>query len=164
MKTSLFLRTLLVTTIVSAAGLAGGCTPMTANRGNLLEDFQMQEVKPGLDTRDDVIRKIGSPTTIAPFDDKTWYYLGQKKEKRGILDSQVVQERIVVVTFGEDGFVNAVKERRDGREDVPIVERKTPTSGNEMTVLQQMLGNLGRFNKGSAEGNAATTASGGKNR
>lgn len=133
------------------------CTPVTANRGNLLDDYQMKEIVPGQDTRDEVIRKIGSPTTISPFDDNTWYYLGQKTEKTGVFDPKVTQERIVVVSFGQDGFVNSIKERKDGREDVPIVERTTPTSGNDFTFVQQMLGNLGKFNKQDTT-NAATTA------
>lgn len=132
------------------------CTPMVANRGNLLEDYQMKEIQPGVDSRDEVVRKLGSPTTIAPFDDNTWYYLGQKTSKSGILDAKVTAERIVVVTFNaQDGLVDRVVERRDGREDIPLVQRKTPTTGNEFTVLQQMLGNLGKFNK-EAESAAAT--------
>ena len=133
------------------------CTPVTANRGNLLEDYQMKEIVSGQDTKDDVIRKIGSPTAISPFNDNTWYYMGQITEKRGIFDAKVVKERIVVVNFGQDGIVTAVNERRDGREDVPLVKRETPTSGNEMTFVQQMLGNLGKFNKQDTT-NAATTA------
>ena len=132
---------------------------MTANRGNLLEDFQMKEVVAGTDTKQDVVQKLGSPTTIAPFDDNTWYYLGQKTEKRGVFDPVVTQEKIVVVKFGADGLVDSLAERREGREDVVIVDRKTPTSGNDFTVLEQMLGNLGKFN--TPEGSAATTGTGG---
>ena len=139
--------------------LATACTPMTASRGNLLDDFQMKEVQPGVDTRDEVVRKIGSPTTIAPFDDNTWYYIGQKTSKSGIMDAKVTEERIVVVTFAADGLVNNIVERKDGREDIPITQNQTPTTGNDFTFMQQMMGNLGKFNK--AGGNAATTAGGG---
>lgn len=142
--------------------LITACTPMTATRGNILDDYQMKELQPGLDTRDDVVRKIGSPTTIAPFDDKTWYYIGQKTAKKGIMDAKVTEERIVAVVFAEDGMVDKVLERKDGREDIPLVQRKTPTTGNEFTVMQQLLGNLGKFNNQST--NAATTAGGGVNR
>lgn len=143
-----------------SALLVSACTPVSANRGNLLEDYQMKEIVAGQDTRDDVIRKVGSPTTIAPFDDNTWYYLGQKTEKRGIFDPQITEEKIVVVTFGTDGMVNTVTERRDGREDVPVVARTTPTSGNEVTFVQQMLGNLGKFNKQTSTNSALTAGTG----
>jgi outer membrane protein assembly factor BamE (lipoprotein component of BamABCDE complex) len=91
-------------------------------------------------------RKIGSPTTVAPFDDNTWYYIGQKTEKRGILDEDVIEEKIVVVTFNQQGQLIEVKQAENEHEDIPYVRRKTPTSGNEVTVLQQLMGNLGKFN------------------
>ncbi len=146
---------------LTALLLLSACTPMTANRGNMLDDYQMKELEPGVDTRDEVVRKIGSPTTVAPFDDNTWYYIGQKTSKRGILDPEITEERIVAVTFAADGMLDKVVERKDGREDIPITQRKTPTTGNEFTFMQQMLGNLGKFNK--QDGNAAATA-GGMNR
>lgn len=152
------IATLFVILSLTITATITACAPVTANRGNLLEDYQMQEVKPGLDTRDDVIRKIGSPTTTSPFDNNIWYYMGQQTEKRGILDTKVINERIVMVTFGADGLVDSVKERKEGREDVPVVKRETKTSGNEMTILQQMLGNLGKFNK--PAGSATDTAGG----
>ena len=137
------------------------CTPTVETRGNLLETYQVQEIVPGRDTRDDVVNKIGSPTTVAPFDNNTWYYMGSRTAKTAMLDPKITREKIIVVTFANDGYVDKITERRDGRDDVPIVSRTTPTSGNEMTFVQQMLGNLGRFN--APKGSATTTATGGGN-
>lgn len=137
------------------------CTPITANRGNFLDDYQMKEILPGVDAKDDVIRKIGSPTTVSPFNDKVWFYLGQKTEKKGILDPKIIDERIVEVTFADDGLVQTIKERKDGRKDVPLVGRTTPSSGNDYTFIQQMLGNLGKYNKADTS-SAADTGGGGR--
>jgi outer membrane protein assembly factor BamE (lipoprotein component of BamABCDE complex) len=115
-------------------------------RGNMVETMQLEQVVPGESSRSDVLKIMGSPTTIAPFDDNTWYYIGQETAKHGILDPEVVEERIVVVTFAEDGLVDIVRENADGRVDVPIAADKTPTHGNDITFMQQFLGNLGRFN------------------
>lgn len=147
---------------LTALVLLSACTPVVETHGNMLEDYQMKEILPGLDGKEDVVRKIGSPTTIATFDDNTWYYMGQKTAQKGILDAKVEKERIVVVRFGADGKVDSVNERKDGREEFPIVQRTTPASGNELTFIQQMLGNVGKFNKNTQE-SAATTA-GGMNR
>ncbi len=158
------MKTLILTTALSSVLLFTACTPVVATRGNLLEDYQMKEVLVGVDGKDDVVRKIGSPTTIAPFDENTWYYMGQKTEKKGILDPKVTQEKIVVVKFnGTDGKVASLDERTGARENIPVVQNTTPVSGNEYTFMQQMLGNLGKFNKNEKE-NAATTAGGGINR
>lgn len=130
-----------------AATLLSGCTPTSTVRGNMVQDYQLSEVVAGQDSRTDVLRKLGSPTTKAPFDENVWYYLGQETEKKGILDPKVKEERIVVVFFDEEGVVQDVKDIDNERVDLPYVRNKTPTSGNEVTVLQQLLGNLGKFNR-----------------
>lgn len=123
-----------------------GCTPTVANRGNLLEDDQISKVKTGFHTRSDVLRFMGSPTTTAPFDDKIWYYIGQETEKKGILDPKVTKERIVVVEFDDQGVVQKIADAESERLDIPLSRDKTQTHGNDYTVMQQLLGNLGRFN------------------
>lgn len=128
------------------AGFIGGCTPTHSVHGNIVQDYQLTEVTAGQDTRIDVLKKLGSPTTKAPFDDNVWYYMGQKMEKRGILDAEVIEERIVAVVFDEEGTVKTIEDIDTNRIDLPYDREKTPTSGNEMTVLQQLLGNLGKFN------------------
>jgi outer membrane protein assembly factor BamE (lipoprotein component of BamABCDE complex) len=132
--------------IMAAALSTAACTPTTATRGNFLEEHQLVEVKPGVHTRSEVMRILGSPTTIAPFDPDTWYYLGQHTEKHGIFDPEIIDERVIVVTFNSEGTVESVRERQDGRMEVPISERATPTHGNDISLMQQFLGNLGRFN------------------
>ena len=94
-----------------------------------------------------MLRKFGSPTTRAPFDDNVWYYIGQETEKRGILDPEITNERIVAVVFNESGIVEDVQDIDNDRVNLPYVRRKTPTSGNEITFMQQFLGDLGKFNK-----------------
>ena len=136
-------------TAILAIGLLvfSGCSPTTANRGNLVEDFRLDEVLIGISSRSDVIRHIGSPTTQSPFDENIWYYMGQKTEKHSVFDPQVVEEKIVMVAFDNKGIVQKIEHIDNGRINVPLVERETPTSGNDFTVMQQIIGNIGRFNK-----------------
>ena len=122
------------------------CAPTVAQRGNLLEDYQIEEVKVSKSTRSEVLRALGSPTTKSTFDQNVWYYIGQETHKKGILDPKVEKERIVVVAFNEEGYVDAIEEIDRKRLNIPYVREKTPTHGNETTAVQQFLGNLGKFN------------------
>ncbi len=123
------------------------CSPVTAQRGNMLEDYQISEVKVGESTQSDVLRLIGSPTTQSTFNNNVWYYIGQETQKRGILDDEVVKERIIMVAFDDKGIVREVREETGKRmNDIPYARAKTPTHGNDLTFTQQLLGNLGRFN------------------
>jgi hypothetical protein len=49
----------------------------------------------------------------------------------------------------------------DGKEVVPVA-RVTPAPGRELTFLEQLIGNLGKFNGGGGGGGAA--ASGGESK
>ena len=134
------------------------CTPTQTNRGNIVEDFRMSEVVPGVSTRQNVLKSLGSPTTTAPFDSNTWYYIGQKMEKKGVFDSTVAEERIVVAQFDDSGILQRLEEVNNDRQNIPTVERTTPTGGNEVTAIEQILGNIGKFNK---DGESAISTSGG---
>lgn len=138
--------------------LLAACTPTQMTHGNIVEDYRMAEIVPGVSTRTNVLKSLGSPTTTAPFDDTVWYYIGQKMEKTGVFDPEVVEEKIVVVAFNEEGIVQTIEPVDANRIDVPRVRRKTPTGGNEVTFLEQLLGNVGKFNK--ANESAASTAGG----
>ncbi len=140
------LNILYVSVFIFVALALSACTPTIATRGNIVEDFRMAEITPGVSSRTNVLKSLGSPTTKAPFDDNVWYYIGQKTEKKGIFDPKVVDEKIVVVAFNEEGIVEVMEEIDTERMDIPRVRRKTETGGNNVTVLEQLLGNVGKFN------------------
>ena len=150
------LRLLPLPLLLSTAILTA-CSPTEAIRGNIVEDYRMAEVVPGVSSRTNVLQSLGSPTTVAPFDDNVWYYIGQKTEKTGIFDPKEVDKKIVVVAFSQDGIVETIEKVDAASMNVPHVRRKTPTSGNEITVMEQLIGNVGRFNK---QSKAVDTAGG----
>ena len=155
------MKNIIITFIALIAVVAvTGCAPTKSNRGNLVEDFRLSEITPGISTRTNVLKSLGSPTTTAPFDDNIWYYIGQKMEKKGIFDPKVIDERVIVVAFNDKGIVETMEDVDSERLEVPTVRRKTHTGGNDVTVLEQLLGNVGRFNRGGTDGNAARTAGG----
>jgi len=129
-----------------AAGLSGACTPVRQTQGIFLSADQVAQVQPGA-TRADVLQTLGTPTTTAVFDDTVWYYIGQQTEKTAFLDPKVTDRKIYEVRFGGDGTVLAVQQLEGEEIDVPLASRTTPTSGHDLTFAQQLLGNIGRFNK-----------------
>ena len=130
------------------AALVVACAPTHAVRGNLVEDFRLARVSPGVSSQSDVMNAIGSPTATDPFDPNIWYYMGQKTQKKGILDPKVTEERIIRITFDpKTHLVSEIAPLQTTRNDIPIEKRVTPTSGNDVNALQQMIGNIGKFNK-----------------
>ncbi len=143
-------KSLLTACALSCLVFSAACTPTVAQRGNTLENYQVDEIVANVHTRSDVLRLLGSPTTQATFDENIWYYIGRTTEKHGIFDPEVVEERVVAVAFNEEGVVTYIGDVDGQKIDVPISDDSTPTHGNELTVMQQLLGNVGRFNPNSA--------------
>lgn len=124
----------------------GACSSRVAVRGNLPEPEQVVAVQPGESSREDVQRILGSPSTLSTFQDATWYYIGERTEQVAFFAPDVVERSVLVVTFNDAGLVDDTKlfTVEDGQE-IAMVDRTTPTEGNELTIWQQLIGNIGRF-------------------
>ena len=124
--------------------MLAACEPTVANRGNILDPEKLAEIKAGTSTREDVATKLGTPTQVSTFDDKTWYYMGRQTEQYSFLDPEVTKQKAVEIKFDDNGTVTAVDNLDlSNAQDVATVERKTPTYGNDNTFIQQLIGNLG---------------------
>src|SRR5690625_3783593 len=144
------LRSLLKAAVLCAALTAAlaACSPRVDNRGHRIDPEILAEVRPGMSTRDDVLYLLGTPSTISSFQGPVWYYIGQRTEKLAFFHPEVKERQVVEIAF--DGTDRVSDMRVIGLEEgqeVELVERETPTEGQDITILQQFLGNLGRFNK-----------------
>jgi outer membrane protein assembly factor BamE (lipoprotein component of BamABCDE complex) len=137
-----------VAALLAAAGLAG-CTPTLDQRGNLPEPDKLALIHPGATTRDEVTKILGTPSSTGIFDDKNWYYISRRTKQVAFLDPDVLDQQVYIVNFDDKGVVRGVdhKDLKDGREIEPA-PGATPAPGRELTFLEQVLGNIGRFNKG----------------
>ena len=122
------------------------CESRKNTRGNLLDPERVEDIRPGELNRDEVVEILGSPSSITPFSSDTWYYISQRTETYSFFAPKVLERQIVVVSFDKKGKVTKVDTvgLEQGREIIPVA-RKTPTHGNKLTVLEQLIGNLGRF-------------------
>lgn len=136
---------MLVLALAATIGLAA-CGGTVETRGNLPDAELIAEVEPGRDSREDVVDKLGSPSTVSTFLDRRWYYIGHKTRNVAFFKPEVVERSIFVVSFDGTGLVDdtALYTLEDGQ-IVDPVSRTTPTEGNELTILQQFFGNFGRF-------------------
>ncbi len=131
---------------------ASACAPNVATRGNLPDPDKLAEIVPGEATRDDVATLLGSPSSAATFGEEIWYYIAARIETVAFNEPEVIDQHVVAIRFSEDGLVTAIDTYgMDDARAVEIVDRVTPTSGKEVTILQQLLGNVGRFPRNDSE-------------
>jgi outer membrane protein assembly factor BamE (lipoprotein component of BamABCDE complex) len=135
---------------VALAALGAACTPIIEVRGNNPPPEQLAQVKVGASTREDVQALLGTPSNVTPFGEESWHYISAVTEREAFFEPVILERKVVTVVFDRAGMVRAIDNRglEDGKDVVPN-SRETPTAGKEMTVLQQMMGNVGRFSKDS---------------
>jgi len=119
------------------------CEPTVANRGNILDPEKLAEIKAGTSTREEVASRLGTPTEVSTFDDKTWYYVGRETEQYSFLDPQVLKQKAVEIRFNDEGVVTSVTDLDLAEaKDITPVDRETPTYGHDSTFIEQLIGNL----------------------
>lgn len=124
------------------------CAPRVHNQGNELDPERLAKVEPGKTNRDQVLEILGSPSNTSTFGSEVWYYISQRVHTTLFFRPEVDDRKVVAIAFDEDGVVSELEEvtLADGRAVRPV-ERSTPTAGHELTVLEQVFGNFGRFTK-----------------
>lgn len=156
-------RQLLAVALILAAA---GCTPTVSNHGHRLDPDLLAQITPGVTSREQVARTLGSPSSMATFNDRSWYYVSQRSERLSFYQSDVTEQDVVRIDFDANGIVTHVQ--RHGLEQAQAITpdpNKTRTLGNELTVVQQFIGNVGRFNSNpEAASQAAASAARGARR
>jgi outer membrane protein assembly factor BamE (lipoprotein component of BamABCDE complex) len=126
--------------------LIAGCAPTIQQTGNLPDPEVVKQIQDGVHTRRDVASLLGSPSVISTFQDDKWYYISQRQETTAFMAPEVVEQQVLEVRFSDEGTVQETHlYTLADAEDIAPVARETPTEGNDFGILQQLLGNIGRF-------------------
>lgn len=151
-------RSLMLVLAVSAAFATVACSPTVSRHGYQVGQvgaMAVEEVKDprdpknivaGQDTRTTVMTKLGTPSQTATFEPNIWYYVSQTVESLTYHKDKTLSREVTVITF--DKTTDMVTEVKTlGLADGKVVAfngRKTPTRGRELTIIEQLLGSVGR--------------------
>jgi len=134
--------------LLATAGAAGlsACAPIQSYSGFQTIDSDPKDVKVGTDTKSTVRGRLGSPSATSTFDNNTWFYMNQMKSRVAFQRPSIVARNVVAITFNKESeVVTGVNSYtlKDGKV-IAFNGRETPTRGRELTILEQILGNVGR--------------------
>lgn len=135
--------------LTSSLALGSACSPVIHNHGYVFEDAPIAQLQRGQMTPDQVKQLLGTPTTSSVIENQTFYYIYIRTETHTYKKPEEVDRRVLAVYFGDDGTLSDYGYY--GLENgniVAFIDRITPTSGKELSFLQQIFGNLGRFDSG----------------
>lgn len=94
-----------------------------------------------------VKRLLGTPSATSNYGKDTWYYISTEEEFIAFLKPKIKEQNILVVEFDEYQTVsNITKLNKDDAQKILVNKNTTKTFTSNETILQQLLGNVGRFN------------------
>ncbi len=129
-----------------ALALVAGCEETVHLRGNIPDPAIVKTIRPGATGKADIVRLLGSPSTVATFEKEIWYYIGGKVKTVSFFEPELLERIVLTVHFDKRGVVTGINEKDASKNlKLSLVERETPTKGKELTVIQQLIGNVGRF-------------------
>lgn len=153
-----------------AAGL-GACsmpeflTQPAQTRGNKIDPEALAQLVPGTSTRADAVALFGTPSTRAAFDDNTWIYISGVTKPVIAATNALTDQHVVMLTFDQRGVLRQIQQRgQDDSVPITMVDRATPSPGTEASFMQQLLGNIGRFNPSSSPSANGPSSGGGAGR
>ena len=121
------------------------CSPPVELRGNLPDPAAIAQVVPGKTTKVEVTRLLGSPSNISTFDTATWYYIARRSVRDALSEPQLTGQTVYVVQFDDTGVVKSFQQQDNDNTDVAMIPRTTPAPGKELSFIEQLLGNFGKF-------------------
>ncbi|WP_408868515.1 outer membrane protein assembly factor BamE [Bombella apis] len=136
--------------------MLSGCeaiSPPPIPRGALIEKLDYDQLVLNSSTQNDALSILGSPTAHATFNDNTWIYISMTKDLVPLAHPVVDKQQVLVLNFDNAGVLRKmnVLDRHDAIR-VSMAGGATPTPGTHISVLRELLGNVGRYNPMSSMG------------
>ena len=132
-------------TIVGAV-LVAACAPVVYSHGNSPNPQLLELIEPNVQDKSQVQAMLGSPSSITMFEEETWLYISSKSQQRAFFEPEELERKVIAITFNSEGKVSGVAKmlKEDGL-DIEFSTKETPTSGHSFTFMEQLFGNVGRF-------------------
>ena len=128
-------------TAVLAASLAG-CGAQIDRHGHVFMDVDLAQIQPGM-SKEQVTTALGSPDTTSSIGGDAYYYISTTQKSYAFFKPWEIDRKVVAVYFDQKGSVQQVEQY--GLKDGVIVhyaKDETPARGKDLSVLDQIFGNI----------------------
>ena len=115
------------------------------HNGNMPSPDKISQISIG-QTRQEVEKVLGSPSSISSFDGNTWIYMSSTFRKVAFFEPKELDRKILSIGFDEEGKVSKISsyDKEDGNQ-IDISEQKTPTEGHDIGFFQKYFGGVGAY-------------------
>jgi len=129
--------------VVALALPLGGCFTETFQRGYVLPDGALEQIRLGA-SQEQVLIVLGTPSTVATVSGEAFYYISQTATRAAsFMPTTITAQRVIAIYFDKDRRVQRVADygMKDGRV-FDFVSRTTPTAGSDMNFIKQLMSTI----------------------
>ena len=129
------------------------CVSQIEATGYTFDEEELVKVIPGETTKSGVFRLLGSPSFLSSLDSEIWYYTAGEYKRKAFFTPKLTKQRVVAFVFNGDVVDEIRHYDEHNAQDIAINSEKTVTEGHDLSLVNQLLGNIGRFNTKSDDHN-----------
>lgn len=122
------------------------CEPVRHTRGNIPLPSALASLEIGKTTRQDILQSFGTPSATGNFKNDVWYYMGWQTEQIAFFAPEVTDHKVHIMVFDDKNILTEHRMlTKADLQNIILNPSETPTSGVDVSVIEQLIGNLGRF-------------------
>ncbi|MFT6072649.1 MAG: outer membrane protein assembly factor BamE (lipoprotein component of BamABCDE complex) [Alphaproteobacteria bacterium] len=145
---------LLVTLFLTA------CSPIRSQHGFNNMALMRSWVKENTVLKPELQARFGPASFIDTEGEITsLYYVSFTKERFAFFKPTITERNILAVHFKDNVYQESAEYKLEDGKDIRLVSDITPIYGKKMTVIQQILSNVGRFNNVPGQGRGRSDGS-----
>jgi outer membrane protein assembly factor BamE (lipoprotein component of BamABCDE complex) len=138
--------------VAGVMAVLGACSTNIDHHGYLAKPGAFSQLREGM-PKSEVVGVLGSPSTTASINMQgdSYYYISSTTKQTAFLKPSEVDRQVIAVRFDANDQVQTFAQYgMDDGQIIDINSRETPTRGREFSLIQQMLGNVGKPGPGGA--------------
>jgi outer membrane protein assembly factor BamE (lipoprotein component of BamABCDE complex) len=137
-------RVVMAALVLALGAFVSGCGEETFNRGYVIDQSLLSQIKPG-SSAEQVVLVLGTPSTVSTVGGQTYYYISQRASRSFAYQNPSVDEQqVVAIYLNKENRVDRIANY--GLQDGVVfdfISRTTPSGGEETSFLRQVFGLLG---------------------
>jgi outer membrane protein assembly factor BamE (lipoprotein component of BamABCDE complex) len=140
------MRTLAPVIALMTAMVVAGCSATYRNHGYIPPEDELQELVVGIDTRATVEDLVGPPSSGGILEQGNYFYVRSRTKTLGLRAPREIEREVLAVSFDGEGVLSNIETfgLEEGRV-VRLTRRVTASSVTDVSIVRQLLGNIGRI-------------------
>lgn len=122
--------------------LTGCATGTTAIRGSLIKDNEIAKLRTGIQTKQEVVQILGTPSSGSTLNNEKWYYITDHTLTKPLKKTQVIKRQVLTLTF-KDNILDSIEKTDESKaRHFRPDDEKTKTRGKKLGIIEQVILNL----------------------